>query len=42
MKASDFIVSYLKEQGIKDIFGYQGTMIAHVVDSVCKADGELK
>lgn len=39
MKASDFIVSYLKEQGIKDIFGYQGTMIAHFVDSVCKADG---
>lgn len=39
MKASDFIVSFLKEQGIKDIFGYQGTMIAHFVDSVCKADG---
>ncbi len=39
MKASDFIVSYLKEQGIRDIFGYQGTMIAHFVDSVCKADG---
>ena len=39
MKASDFIVSYLKEHGIKDIFGYQGTMIAHFVDSVCKADG---
>lgn len=39
MKASDFIVSYLKEQGIKDIFGYQGTMIAHFVDSVCKAEG---
>lgn len=39
MKASDFIVSFLKKQGIKDIFGYQGTMIAHFVDSVCKAEG---
>lgn len=39
MKASDYIVSFLKEQGIKDIFGYQGTMIAHFVDSVCKAKG---
>jgi acetolactate synthase-1/2/3 large subunit len=39
MKASDYIVSFLKEQGIKDVFGYQGTMIAHFVDSVCKAQG---
>lgn len=39
MKASDFMVSFLKEQGIRDIFGYQGTMIAHFVDSVCKAEG---
>ncbi len=39
MKASDFIVSFLKEKGIRHIFGYQGTMIAHFVDSVCKADG---
>ncbi|MBQ9673423.1 MAG: thiamine pyrophosphate-binding protein [Ruminococcus sp.] len=39
MKASDYIVSFLKEKGIRDIFGYQGTMIAHFVDSVCKADG---
>jgi acetolactate synthase-1/2/3 large subunit len=39
MKASDFIVSFLKKQGICDVFGYQGTMIAHFVDSVCKADG---
>lgn len=39
MKASDYIVSFLKEKGIRDIFGYQGTMIAHFVDSVCKAGG---
>ncbi len=39
MKASDFMVSFIKKQGIKDIFGYQGTMIAHFVDSVCKAEG---
>ncbi len=39
MKASDYIVSFIKKQGIKDVFGYQGTMIAHFVDSVCKAEG---
>lgn len=41
MKTSDYIVNYLKEQGIKDIFGYQGTMIAHFIDSVGK-DSEMK
>ena len=36
MKASDYIVNYLKTIGIKDIFGYQGTMIAHFIDSIGK------
>lgn len=36
MKVSDYIVNYIVEQGINDIFGYQGTMIAHFVDSICK------
>lgn len=36
MKVSDYIVNYLINLGIKDIFGYQGTMIAHFIDSVGK------
>lgn len=36
MKVSDYIVEYIVSQGIHDIFGYQGTMIAHLVDSIGK------
>lgn len=36
MKLSDYLVTFFVERGIKDFFGYQGTMIAHVVDSICK------
>lgn len=36
MKVSDYIVEFLIKNDIKDIYGYQGTMIAHFVDSVCK------
>lgn len=38
MKVSDYIVEFLINNEIKDIYGYQGTMIAHFVDSVCKND----
>jgi acetolactate synthase-1/2/3 large subunit len=37
MKASDFIVSFFEAQGIEYIFGYQGGMITHVVDSISKS-----
>lgn len=37
MKVSDYIVDFLAREGITDVFGYQGTMIAHFVDSVCKS-----
>ncbi len=36
MKVSDFIADFIAKQGIYDIFGYQGTMIAHFVDSIGK------
>ena len=36
MKVSDYIVNFIVNQGIHDIFGYQGTMIAHLVDSIYK------
>ncbi len=34
MKLSDYIVARLFDFGVTDYFGYQGTMIAHFVDSV--------
>lgn len=39
MKASDYIVEYLKSQGIKYVFGYIGGMITHIVDSLDNAEG---
>lgn len=36
MKVSDYIVKFFEEKGIYDFFGYQGTMIAHFVDSIGK------
>ena len=36
MKSSDYIIDFLVKKGIRHIFGYQGTMIAHFVDSACK------
>lgn len=36
MKSSDYIVNFLADKGIDHFFGYQGTMIAHFVDSVCQ------
>lgn len=36
MKVSDYIVETLKKQNIYHYFGYQGTMIAHFVDSIGK------
>lgn len=34
MKLSDYIVDFFISRGTKDFFGYQGTMIAHLVDSI--------
>jgi acetolactate synthase-1/2/3 large subunit len=36
MKASDYIVSFFVSHHIKYIFGYQGGMITHLVDSISK------
>ena len=32
MKLTDYVVEFLQKKGIRDFFGYQGTMIAHLVD----------
>ena len=34
MKLSDYIVEFMEKKGIRHFFGYQGTMIAHLVDSI--------
>ena len=34
IKASDYIVTFLASKGVKIIFGYQGGMITHFVDSI--------
>lgn len=39
MKLTDYIVAFLEKKGIHDFFGYQGTMIAHLVDSIEKNPG---
>lgn len=38
MKASDYIVSYLAQQGVDVVFGYIGGMITHLVDSLGNSD----
>lgn len=38
MKISDYIVSFLAEKGITDVFGYPGGMVTHLMDSFGKQD----
>ncbi len=33
MKVSDYIVEYLIQQGVTDVFGYPGGMVTHLMDS---------
>lgn len=35
MNVSEYIVNFFEEKGIKDFFGYQGTMIAYFIEAVC-------
>lgn len=36
IKASDYIINWIRSKGVKTIFGYQGGMITHLVDSISK------
>lgn len=42
MKVSDYIVEYLINMGISDIFGYPGGMVTHLMDSLGKREDEIK
>lgn len=37
MKTSDYIVKFLEAQGIEYVFGYQGGMVSHMVDSLSRS-----
>ena len=41
MKVSDYIVEYLIEQGITDVFGYPGGMVTHLMDSFSKYNDKI-
>lgn len=42
MKVSDYIVEFLISKNITDVFGYPGGMIAHLMDSFSKYEGQIK
>lgn len=42
MKASDFVVEYLIEKKITDVFGYPGGMVTHLMDSFSKYEHKIK
>lgn len=39
MKASDYIVSFLRDRGVKTVFGYSGGAITHLMDSLSRSSG---
>ncbi|WP_276816784.1 thiamine pyrophosphate-binding protein [Segatella maculosa] len=39
MKSSDYIATFLRDQGIDTVFGYMGGMITHLADSLDKCQG---
>ena len=41
MKVSDYIVKFLVEKNITDVFGYPGGMVTHLMDSLDKYKGQI-
>ena len=42
MKITDYIIKYIIDKGITDIFGYPGGVICHLIDSATKYENKLK
>lgn len=42
MKVTDYIIDFLIEKGVTDIFGYPGGVICHLMDSVLKRSNEIR
>jgi len=38
MKVSDYIINFLVERGVHDIFGYSGGVVCHLIDSAFKTE----
>ena len=36
MKLSDYVMLYLRDKGVRIIFGYQGSSVSHIIDSLHK------
>lgn len=41
MKVSDYIVEFLIKEGVTDVFGYPGGMVAHLMNSFDKYKGQI-
>ncbi|MBU3191622.1 thiamine pyrophosphate-binding protein [Clostridium bowmanii] len=39
MKLSDYVATFLKDNGVTTVFGYQGGAVTHFVDSIYKIEG---
>lgn len=42
MKASDYIVDFLIQKGISDVFGYPGGMVVHLISSLSERSDEIR
>ncbi len=42
MKVSDYVVEYLIQREITDVFGYPGGMVTHLMDSLGKREDKIK
>lgn len=42
MKVSDYIVEYIIEKGVTDVFGYPGGMVTHLMDSFRKYEDKIR
>lgn len=42
MKVSDYIVEYIIEKGVTDVFGYPGGMVTHLMDSFRKCEDKIR
>ncbi|MDR2151193.1 MAG: hypothetical protein LBO72_00030, partial [Helicobacteraceae bacterium] len=42
MKASDYIVNFLVERGVTDVFGVPGGVVLDFLDSLSKRENEIR
>lgn len=39
MKLSDYVAAFLLEHGVRTVFGYQGSSVSHLIDSINRTNG---